>query len=148
VALDLAAEWEWPVNLHAADPAGRPYPGRVPTPLEDFLELAMRFPRVRFILAHWGGLLPLRRPGAALPPNLYYDTAASPLEHPREIWGEMLAAVGADRVIFGSDFPLNLYPRLDAEPNLARFAAEARGALAAAAQAPVLRENLRGLVKF
>jgi hypothetical protein len=148
VALELAAEWEWPVNLHAADPAGRAYPGRVPTPLEDFLELAARFPRVRFILAHWGGLLPLRLPDAALPPNLYYDTAASPLEHGAEVWGKMLAAAGAERVIFGSDFPLNLYPRLDAEPNLARFAAEARGALPEAARAAVLRENLRGLAKI
>jgi predicted TIM-barrel fold metal-dependent hydrolase len=145
VALDTAAEWGWPVNLHAADPAGRPYPGRVLTPLEDFLALAAKFPRVRFILAHWGGLLPLRLPGAPLPGNLYYDTAASPLEHAPGIWAEMLAAAGADRVIFGSDFPLNLYPRLDAEPNLARFAAEARGAVAGPAQAAVLRENLRGL---
>ena len=48
-------------------PTGRPYPGRVATPLEDFLGLAGRFPRVRFILAHWGGQLPLRLPGAALP---------------------------------------------------------------------------------
>jgi hypothetical protein len=147
-ALELAAELGWPVNLHAADPAGRVYPGRVPTPLEDFLELAARFPVVRFILAHWGGLLPLRLPGATMPPNLYYDTAASPLEQGREIWGQMIEAVGADRVIFGSDFPLNLYPRLDAEPNLARFAEEARGALEGPALAAVLRGNLRGLVKF
>jgi predicted TIM-barrel fold metal-dependent hydrolase len=60
----------------------------------------------------------------------------------------MIEAVGADRVIFGSDFPLNLYPRLDAEPNLARFAEEARGALEGPALAAVLRGNLRGLVKF
>jgi predicted TIM-barrel fold metal-dependent hydrolase len=140
-ALEQATAWGWPVNLHAADPAGRPYPGRVATPLGDFVRLAETFPATRFILAHWGGLLPLRLGGAPAPANLSYDTAASPLEHGTEVWAAMVAAAGADRVIFGSDFPLNLYPRLDAEPNLARFAAEARAALPAAAAAAVLRGN-------
>jgi predicted TIM-barrel fold metal-dependent hydrolase len=147
-ALGLAAEWGWPVNLHAADPEGRPYPGRVPTPLEDFLALAQRYPAVSFVLAHWGGLLPVRRPEEAVPGNIHYDTAASPLLYAPEVWNRMLAAVGADRVIFGSDFPLNLYPRLDLEPNLARFAAEARQALPGPALAAVLRENVRALAKI
>ena len=34
--LALAAELKLPVNLHVTDPAGRRYPGRVETPLEDF----------------------------------------------------------------------------------------------------------------
>jgi predicted TIM-barrel fold metal-dependent hydrolase len=147
-ALALAAEWGWPVNLHAADPAGRAYPGRIATPLDDFVWLAERFPGVRFILAHWGGLLPLRTAGAALPPNLYYDSAASPLEHGAGVWSQVTAAVGADRVIFGSDFPLNLYPQLDAAPNLPRFVAEARAALPEAARPAVLRDNVCRLVNF
>jgi uncharacterized protein len=147
-ALALAGDWGWPVNLHVADPEGPAYPGRVPTPLEDFLELARRSPAVTFILAHWGGLLPLRLPAAPPPANIYYDTAASPLLYTPEIWPRMVAAVGADRVIFGSDFPLNLYPRLDPEPRLARFTAEARAALPEPARAGVLRDNIRALVKF
>jgi predicted TIM-barrel fold metal-dependent hydrolase len=147
-ALGLAAGWGWPVNLHVSDPEGRPYPGRVPTPLADFLALARRFPAVAFILAHWGGSLPLRRPDAPIPPNIHYDTAASPLSYPPEIWRRMIAAVGAERVIFGSDFPLNLYPRLDPEPNLVRFTAEARAALAEPERAAVLRGNLSALVRF
>jgi uncharacterized protein len=146
--LALAAEWGWPVNLHAADPAGRPYPGRIATPLDDFVGLAERFAGVRFILAHWGGLLPLQPAGAALPPNLYYDSAASPLEHAAGVWSQVTAAVGADRVIFGSDFPLNLYPKIDPEPNLARFVAEARGGLPEPARTAVLRGNIMRLVKF
>jgi len=146
-ALALAAEWRWPVNLHVADPEARPYPGCVATPLEDFPALARRHPGVAFILAHWGGLLPLRLPEVKLPCNIHYDSAASPLLYPPDIWPRMVAAVGADRVIFGSDFPLNLYPRADLEPNLARFLAEARGALAGPAQEPVLRGNLAALVK-
>jgi predicted TIM-barrel fold metal-dependent hydrolase len=145
-ALERAAEFGWPVTLHAADPEGRPYPGRVATPLGDFIALARRYPGTRFILAHWGGLLPLRLPDEELPPNLFYDTAASPLEHTAAVWKEMTDAVGPDKVVFGSDFPLNLYPKLDAEPNLARFAAEARGALGGAALAAVLRGNLECLL--
>jgi predicted TIM-barrel fold metal-dependent hydrolase len=147
-ALALAGEWHWPVNLHVSDPEGRAYPGRIETPLPDFLGLARRFPAVPFILAHWGGLLPVRLPGEEIPPNIYYDTAASPLMYGPEVWGRMLGAVGRDRVIFGSDFPLNLYPRLDPEPNLTRFADEARKALGEPDGAAVLRGNIQALAKL
>ena len=36
-----------------------------------------------------------------------------------------LAGFPASRVMFGSDFPLNLYPKLDETPGLIRFVAEA-----------------------
>ena len=53
-ALERAADWRWPVNLHVTEPAGRPYPGRVETPFLELLALAARHPDVRFVLAHWG----------------------------------------------------------------------------------------------
>jgi len=147
-ALELAAEFSWPVNLHVTDPAGRSYPGSVPTPLEDFLELGRRFTGTTFVLAHWGGLLPVRRPEAELPPNLLFDTSASPLLYPAGVWQEMLGAAGARRVCFGADFPLNLYPRLEAEPEIARFAGEARCALSAAAADLVLAGNTRRVFRL
>ncbi len=127
-ALELAARWHWPVNLHVTDPESRPYPGRVETPLKDFAWLARNFPRTTFILAHWGGLLPLRDPKVLALGNVYFDTAASPLLYAEEIWHRFLAVVPAERLLFGSDFPLNLYPRIDAGPNLARLVAEAHRA--------------------
>ena len=39
----------------------------------------------------------------------------------------------SERVLFGSDFPLNLYPKLDEAPGLSRFVAEARSGGANAA---------------
>ena len=39
------------------------YAGKA-TPLKDFVRLARRHPATTFILAHWGGLLPLREPAA------------------------------------------------------------------------------------
>jgi predicted TIM-barrel fold metal-dependent hydrolase len=122
--LRLAGKLGLPVNLHVTDPRGRPYPGRVLTPLRDFVWLARKFPEVTFILAHWGGLLPLRDAKARALPNLYYDTAASPLLYSEEIWPQFLAQVPADRVLFGSDFPLNVYPRIDAAANMTRLVAE------------------------
>jgi predicted TIM-barrel fold metal-dependent hydrolase len=124
-ALELCARWRWPVNLHVTDPNMRDYPGRVMTPLEDFMPLAREWPRVDFILAHWGGLLPLRDPNAVAMPNLYYDTAASPLIYDDSVWARFLHTVPAERVLFGSDFPLDLFPREPDGPEMQRFIAEA-----------------------
>jgi predicted TIM-barrel fold metal-dependent hydrolase len=145
--LTLAADWKMPVNLHVTDPASRPYPGRVETPLADFVRLARAFPRTDFILAHWGGLLPLVDSSAMATnlPNVFYDTAASPLIYDVKIWARALPVFGVDRVLFGSDFPLNLYPKKDAAPNMARFVAEARGG---GADAGVLGGNVARLLRL
>ncbi len=126
--LTLAAELRLPVNLHVTDPASRPYPGRVETPLADFARLARAWPQVSFVLAHWGGLLPLVDADARGLANVSYDTAASPLLYDAGVWGKFFAVVPRERVLFGSDFPLNLFPRLDAQAGMARFVAEARSA--------------------
>lgn len=122
--LELAARLKLAVNLHVTDPASGHYPGRVATPLRDFVRLARKFPETSFILAHWGGLLPLRHPRALRLPNVYYDTAASPLLYREDIWRKFLEVVPKERVLFGSDYPLNVYPRIDPEPNMARLLAE------------------------
>ena len=126
--LSLASEFHWPVNLHVTDPNSRDYAGRVETPLEDFIVLARTFPTVRFILAHWGGLLPLRDPTAVELANLYYDTAASPLLYDESVWNRFLTVVPADKVLFGSDYPLNIYPKLEVVPEMSRLLAEAKRA--------------------
>ena len=145
-ALNLAAELRMPVNLHVTDPASRPYVGRIETPLVDFVRLARTFPLTTFILAHWGGMLPLvdsTASGSALP-NVYYDTAASPLLYDAGVWSRALPAFGSDRVLFGSDFPLNLYPKLDDAPGLSRLVAEARSG---GANSAVLGENALRLLR-
>jgi predicted TIM-barrel fold metal-dependent hydrolase len=146
--LDRAGELGWPVNLHVTEPASREYPGKVPTPLGDFLKLAKAHPATTFILAHWGGRLPLVATEAA-PANIYYDTAASPLLYPQTMWREFCAKVPADRVLFGSDFPLNLYPAIDREANMPRLIAEVhRSGLPAGALRALVGENARQLLKL
>lgn len=129
-ALQLAGELWMPVNLHVTDPASRPYVGRIETPLADFASLARAFPTTTFVLAHWGGMLPVNDPAvtAAALPNVYYDTAASPLLYDAEVWKRALPVIGHERVLFGSDFPLNLYPKLDEAPGLIRLVNEAKAA--------------------
>jgi predicted TIM-barrel fold metal-dependent hydrolase len=124
--LTLAGDWRIPVNLHVTDPDSRPYPGRIETPAEDFVRLAQAFPQTTFVLAHWGGMLPLRDARFAELKNVYYDTAASPLMYDAGVWPRTLAALGAERVLFGSDYPLNLYPRVSVAAEMTRFVAEAR----------------------
>ncbi|MEX2044881.1 MAG: amidohydrolase family protein [Opitutus sp.] len=126
--LALAGELGMPVSLHVTDPDSRPFPGRIGTPAEDFVRLAQAFPRTTFILAHWGGLFPLRDGRFAALDNVYYDTAASPLLYDSGVWARAITTLGSSRVLFGSDFPLNLYPKLDEAPGLVRLVNEARDA--------------------
>ncbi|MFH1499252.1 MAG: amidohydrolase family protein [Verrucomicrobiota bacterium] len=120
-ALDLAATWEWPVNLHVTEPLSRPYPGRVDTPLADFETLARRWFGVRFILAHWAGGLDVRSL-----PNVQVDTAAAPLIYGDQAWAMIGRTVNPDQVLFGSDHPLRLYPKDDPGDGWGRFVAEAK----------------------
>ncbi len=111
------------INLHVTDPAGRPYPGRVETPHEDFVRLAREFPATTFILAHWGGGLAWSEEATALP-NVWFDTAASPLLYGPEVWTK--ARTG--RILFGSDYPLILYPQTESAPGFGGLLGEAKRA--------------------
>ena len=124
-----AAQRGWPVNLHVADPVGRPYEGRVGTPLEEFVQLAVELPDLRLILAHWGGGLlfhEINKYYRTILANVCYDTAATPLSYDRGIYNRAVAAIGADRILFGSDYPLLVYPPDQREPDLRRLVADVR----------------------
>ena len=121
--MKLAGEFKLPVNLHVTDPRSKPYPGRVDTPLVDFVGLAREFPATKFILAHWGGGLAFDRENHILR-NVYYDTAASPLLYGPEVWSK----APAGRVLFGSDYPLVLYPPRGVSAEIQGIVHEARTA--------------------
>ncbi|HXB02656.1 MAG TPA: amidohydrolase family protein [Opitutaceae bacterium] len=146
--LALAAELRLPVNFHVTDPASKSYPGRVETPLADFARLAREFPRTTFILSHLGGLLPLVDPSGVSWPNLFYDTAAVPLLYPPEVLRRMLDAVDAEKVLFGSDYPLILFPREETGPGFTRFLAQVSEAkLTAAERTALLGGNFERLLR-
>jgi len=146
--LALAGELGLPVNLHVTDPSPDTgnYPGRVETHLVDFVLMAQAFSRVKFILAHWGGCG--WRHGVRLPDNVYFDTAASPLLYAPTIFDEGVKACGADRVLWGTDYPLDLYPREAAMETMSGFLAEARTALPVGIAGNVLGGNAERLLRL
>ncbi len=146
----LAVELGWPVNLHVTDPASRWFPGRVETPLDEIITLAERLPVLRLILAHWGGGLALHelnpRCRRALA-NAVYDTAATPLLYDRRVYAAAAAIAGAERILFGSDYPLLVYPRVQTEPELVRLVQAVRTSpLVPEDMAAVLGGNARRLL--
>lgn len=150
-ALVLAGELGLPVNLHVTEPQSKNYPGKVETPLADFARLAREFPQTKFILAHCGARLPLDPvlgAEARACANLFYDTAASPLIYEPTVFREMIDAVGADRVLYGSDHPLNLYPKTDDTARIGAFVEELRTAeLSHAEREAVMGGSARKLLK-
>jgi len=146
--LAMAEKLKWPINLHVTDSRGRAYPGRVETPREDFITVARAWPKVSLVLAHWGGGEPLRDLNAAKFDNVFYDTAASPLLYDAAMWGGFIRQVGAERVFFGSDFPLNNFPALTAEPEMGHLIEEVNGAgLSAPEHAALMRNNVARWLK-
>ena len=127
-AWQALAQWcvahRWPVNLHATEAAGHAHPGNCATPLNEFVRMAEQSPDLTLILAHLGGGLPF----FALNPRLhsalqhvYYDTAALPLLYDIRSLQAVIDLVGADKLLFGSDYPLRLYPRTQHQPNMRRW---------------------------
>jgi len=148
--LEFASEEKLPVNLHVPEPAGRDYPGFIAAPLRDYQRLARNHPRVRFIFAHWGGLLPLLALNPAVRAdlqNVWFDTAASPLLYDASVYRAVADAVGAERILFGSDYPLRVFPREQREPDFARPLAQAKkSGLTKKELALVLGHNARRLL--
>jgi len=153
-AMDAVARWAaehgWPVNLHVTEPAGHHYPGRVDTPLQSIADFAARHPDLKLILAHWGGGLPfytLNRTVRRALRNVWFDTAAGPLLFDDRVFRSVCDLVGADRVLFGSDYPLKLYPRSTAPADMRRYLSAARSAgLSEAEWHAIARDNARALL--
>ncbi|HMK76220.1 MAG TPA: amidohydrolase family protein [Thermodesulfobacteriota bacterium] len=98
-----------PLLLHTNETIGHSYPGKGRTPLESFYELILSFPKLPIILAHWGGGLPfyeLMPEVAKVMTNVYYDTAGSPFLYSGKIYAIARDMVGAEKIFFGTDYPL------------------------------------------
>jgi hypothetical protein len=98
-----------PLLLHTNETLGHLYPGKGSTPLERFYELILSFPNLLILLAHWGGGLPfyeLMPEVAKAMTHVYYDTAASPFLYSKKIYAVVSQMVGAEKILFGTDYPL------------------------------------------
>ena len=137
--------YDLPLLFHASEPVGHVYPGKAGLPLEQLGRFIADFPGVTVIAAHWGGGLPFY----ALMPEVreglsrtYFDTAATGFLYAPDIYARVIELVGAEQILFGSDFPL-----ISQERALQEFA-EATGALDDKARRLILGENARRLLRL
>jgi predicted TIM-barrel fold metal-dependent hydrolase len=104
-----ADAYDMTLLFHASEPVGHPYPGKAGLPLEQLARFVADFPGVTVIAAHWGGGLPfyalMPEVGSALE-QTYFDTAGTPYLYRAEVYATGVQLAGAERVLFGSDFPL------------------------------------------
>jgi predicted TIM-barrel fold metal-dependent hydrolase len=120
-----------PLNLHVSEEIGHYYLGKSTTPLRHYHRLAQRYPELRLILSHWGGglflyeIMPEVRHDLR---NVWYDMAASPLLFPtEEIFQVALQCVDHRKILFGTDYPLLIYPGQQSEPDFCSFLDEIEG---------------------
>jgi len=120
-AMQFASDAGWPVNFHVTDPGGKDYPGKTSTPMEDFLWLANQLPDLKIILAHAGALYPMDHPA---PENFYFDLAACPLLYPAQTYQKLIRCAGAEKILWGTDYPLRIYPASASPPDFLSFLEE------------------------
>ena len=107
--VDVIRKHKLILMTHASEPVGHIYPGKGRVTPDILYSFITNFPDLTVVCAHWGGGLPFY---ALMPEvkealkNVYFDTAASPfLYHPR-IYSQVSQLVGAERILFGTDYPL------------------------------------------
>ena len=108
--MECCRDRDAPVMIHTNEPVGHSYPGKTPNTLAQIEAVLRRFPANKIILAHWGAGLffySLMKKGVReLLQNAYFDTAASPYLYHGDIYPLAVKLIGADRILFGSDYPL------------------------------------------
>ena len=106
---DTARELGMPILMHASEPVGHGYPGKGTVTPDMLMALVKAFPNNRFVFSHFGGGLPfygLMPEVMSALKNVYFDSAASPLLYRPEVFDVAARAVGVEKILFASDFPL------------------------------------------
>lgn len=103
---EAAAAHRLPVLHHIWQHRRRDWPGQEASDGVELARLASRHPRVPFILAHIGGGGDYLHSFHAVRdiPNVYLDTSGSGVD--RGMLDEAIAAVGAERILFGCDLTM------------------------------------------
>lgn len=128
--MEVVRRYQLLVLSHCSEPVGHSYPGKGNVTLPDIIAFLSAFPDIRFIAAHWGGGLPFY---ALMPEvqrilaNVWYDTAATVYLYRQAIFPIVAHLVGADRILFASDYGLLRQQRIIdhiAQSSLSRDAIE------------------------
>ncbi len=94
---------------HASEPVGHSYQGKGGVTPDILYPFIASYPQLTIVCAHWGGGLPfysLMPEVKKAMKNVYFDTAASPFLYSPDIYNHVIRLVGADKILFGSDYPL------------------------------------------
>jgi len=100
---------------HASEPLGHSYPGKGEVTPQKLYPFILNNSELKIVCAHWGGGLPFY---ALMPEvkqamaNAYFDTAASPFLYSPQIYRQVSQLFGAEKILFGSDFPLMAQSRI------------------------------------
>lgn len=137
-----ARELAWPVVIHASEPVGHQYPGKGHTTPDKVYHFIQNFPDNVIICAHWGGGLPFYALMPEVPQVLrkvFFDSAASPFLYRPEVFDKVAGLVGADKMLFGTDYPLIGHQRLLKQVQDAGLNASGRAAILGGNAAGLLR---------
>ena len=97
------------LSLHVSEPVGHDYAGKGSNTPEIVYKFIAASSEIKVILAHLGGGLPfyelMPEVRKALS-NAWYDTAAVPFLYRSEVYKAIAVMSGAERILFGSDWPL------------------------------------------
>ncbi len=112
--LQIAERDKMPINLHITEQTSRQYLGKTPTDTQKAIEIAKQYPRVKFIFAHWCGNMAFEKADLFEEnENVYFDSAATQFTAPKNVFATVENnKITAQKAIYGSDYPLRLYPRL------------------------------------
>lgn len=112
---EIALHHDMVVVSHASEPVGHGYPGKPGADLADLYAFVLRYPEIKTVMAHWGGGMPfytlMPEVRTALS-NTWFDTAATPYLYRNEIFRLTAELVGAEKILFASDFPLMTQDRM------------------------------------
>ena len=107
--MEVVRHYQLLVLSHCSEPVGHIYPGKGDVSLHDITTFLTAFPDIRFIAAHWGGGLPfysLMPEIQRITANVWYDTAATVYLYQQRIFPIVAGLVGAERILFASDYGL------------------------------------------
>jgi predicted TIM-barrel fold metal-dependent hydrolase len=106
---DIAAKYNQIFLTHSSEPVGHQYTGKGSITPDILYSLALNFPEIKLVYAHWGGGLPLYalmpEVGRALA-NIFFDTAATIWLYQSSIFQHVSDIIGSDKILFGTDYPL------------------------------------------
>ena len=121
-----------PVLVHCSEPVGHEYPGKGRTTPDKIYPFIKNFPDNLIICAHFGGGLPFYALMPEVPEvlrNVYFDSAASPFLYRAQVYAEVSRLLGADKLLFASDYPLVRVARALGQVDEACLGIEARDSI-------------------